>query len=90
MAGDSIADVAGSVVSPVVPDDVAVSALGNMSAILYGAFSEIRHIVYGSSVELVIDPYTLAANNQIALTTFLINDILIPRPSLLRWGLFSQ
>lgn len=91
MSGDSIADVPGSVVSPCVPDNITISGGGsNNTTILYGDFSQVRHIVYGNSIELVVDPFTLAGNNQIALTTFLLNDILIPRPSLLTWATFGS
>ena len=86
-SGDVIADVPGSVVSPNVP----TTSMGSgtlETSLLYGDFEQVRHLIWGNSAEILVDPWSLSAKNQISLITVLTTDIVIPRPSLLTYGLF--
>ena len=79
MAGD------GAVISTCIPDNIHASGVsGTETTMIYGAFGEaVRHVVYGDNVELLIDPYSLSPQGDIQIFTYLLNDFVIPRPSLL-------
>jgi HK97 family phage major capsid protein len=89
---DNVNSIAGAntVVSPCVPDGITASGIsGTLSAMLYGAFGEIRQLIFGNNLEFLVDPYSLGMNGEIVLYTFLLTDFVVPRPSLLTMAFFK-
>lgn len=56
-----------AVASPHMPDDLTVN---NLSAMIFGNWNDLVVGTFGSAgVDLTVDPYTLALNGQVRLTT---------------------
>lgn len=91
--GDGRNDCGGyeAVISPCVPDNVAISGQsGTFSGLIFGAWSEaVRQVIWGDSIELIADPFSLAGQGEVALNAFLMTDFLCGRPSLLNFTFFQ-
>jgi HK97 family phage major capsid protein len=81
-----------AVITPCIPDNLNSSGVsgGALSTVIFGAFGEaVRQCVWGSGIEVLIDPYSLGFAGEIALYTYLLTDFIIPRPSLLTTAFYS-
>lgn len=63
------------------PSDLAKGTGTNLSALIYGDFSQVLIGQWGGGFELIVDPYTLATRNMIQLTSYETCDIAIRQPA---------
>jgi HK97 family phage major capsid protein len=67
-------------ISTLVPSDLTKSSGSALSAIIFGDFSQLAIYNWGG-LDVVVDPYTLAGNNQIKLTVNSFWDIFLRQPA---------